>query len=329
MSSPKIPDPIKAQIAGVTADAANFPFEWMINSLAQTGGHQTIGGRDYDFTGLGNADQSYAISDAMAQTMLDIQANYGAEFIKQRLANLQQSDPNGYAARKELFDRILADSQAHPDRPMAEDLQQQVTGMLEGAGKMDKQMTEQVQQGVRGHQVSRGIYLGNAPAAEEATAVVGAADQLRTEQQDEALNYVKSGVSPEDVEYRRIQQALGNLGAFTHGQSPQAQFSSVSGAQNQGAPFNPVNYQTPAGLNPNAGQVGQQFANGIYQANQQQANPFTSGLSLGLNTYNAGMNIWGNQPHVNPTQYAPGAMGPQWPGYNPTQYAPGAMGPNP
>jgi len=327
VSSPSIPDPNKAAIAGIQADAANFPFEWMINSLAQTGGKATIGGKEYDFTGLGNADQSAAISDAMAQTMLDIQANYGPEFIKQRLANLQQSDPNGYAARKDLFDRILSDSQAHPDRPMAEDLQQQVTGMLQTAGKMDKQMTEEVQQGVRGHQVSKGIYLGNAPAAEEATATVNAADTLRTNQQDEALNYVKSGVSPEDVEYRRIQQALSNLGAFTHGQSPTAQFASVSGAQNQGAPFNPVNYQTPAATNPNAGQTGVNFANGIYQANQQQANPFTSGLSLGLNSFNAGMNIWGTQPTVNPTQYAAGAMGPQWPGYNPTQYAAGAMGP--
>lgn len=309
------------------ADAANFPFEWMINSLAQTGGKATIGGKEYDFTGAGNADQSAAISDAMAQTMLDIQKNYGPEFIKQRLENLKQADPNGYAARKDLFDRILADSQAHPDRPMAEDLQTQVMGMLESAGKMDAQMTEQVQQGVRSGQVARGIYLGNAPAAQEAEAVVGAADMLRTQDQDEALSYVKSGVSPEDVEYRRIQQALENLGAFSHGTSPQAQFTSLSGAQNQGAPFNPVNYQTPAATNPNAGAVGQNFTNSIYQTNQGQANPFTSGLALGLNTFNAGMNMMPAAPTVNPTQYAPGAMGPQWPGSNPTQYPAGAMGP--
>ena len=310
MSSPSIPDPNKAAIAGIEADAANFPFEWMINSLAQTGGKATIGGREYDFTGLGNADQSAAVSDAMAETMLAIQQNHGPEFIRQRLANLQQADPSGYAARKQLFDRIMADSQAHPDRPLAEDLQAQMQTLLGSAGRLDPRQTEQVQQGVRGRQVARGIYLGNAPAAEESSAVVNAADTLRTRQQDEALNYVKSGVSPEDVEYRRIQQVLANLGAFSHGQSPQAQFTSVSGAQNQGAPFNPVNYQTPAATNPNAGQTGVNFAQGIYAANQQQANPFTSGLSLGLNAFNAGANIWGT-PAVNPTQYAPGAMGPQ------------------
>lgn len=329
MSSPSIPDPNKAAIAGIQADAANFPFAWMINSLAQTGGKATIGGKDYDFTGLGNADQSYAISDAMAQTMLDIQNNYGLEFIKQRLENLKQADPAGYAARKDLFDRIMADSQAHPDRPMAEDLQNQVTDLLSNAGTMDKQMREQVQGAVRGKQVARGIYLGNAPAAEEASAMVNAADNLRTSQQDEALNYLKSGVSPEDVEYRRIQQALANLGAFVNGTNPIAQFSSVGGAGNQAAPFNPVNYSTPAQTDPNAAQTGMNFANTMYGYQSQQPNPFMAGLSTGINAFTAGQQLIAPTPAFNPTQYAAGSMGPQWPGYNPTQYAPGAMGPNP
>jgi hypothetical protein len=105
------------------------------------------------------------------------------------------------------------------------------------------------------------------------------------------LNYLKSGVSPEDVEYRRIQQALSNLGAFSNGTSPQAQFGSVSGAQQQAAPFNPVNYQTPAATNPNAAATGMQFANNMYDINQQQANPFLSGLSTGLNSFNALSNL--------------------------------------
>lgn len=294
MSSPKVPDPNVAYTAGVQADAANFPFQWMINSLAQTGDKATIGGKEYDFTGLGNADQSYAVSDAMAQTMLDIQKNYGPEFVRQRIENLKQSDPAGYAARKDLFDRIMADSQAHPDRPMAEDLQRQTTDLLSNAGTMDKEMREQVQGAVRGRQVGRGIYLGNAPASEEASAMVGAADNLRTTQQDEALNYLKSGVSPEDVEYRRIQQALGNLGAFTNGTNPIAQFNSVSGAGNQAAPFNPVNYSNPAATDPNAGQTGVNFSNAMYNYQSQQPNPFMVGLSTGINSFTAGMGLVGN-----------------------------------
>src|ERR1017187_1373125 len=109
MSKPSIPDPNKAAVAGASADLANFPFQYMINSLAQTGGSANIAGQNYDFTGLGNADVAGQMSGQMAQALLDIQNNYGSQYVQQRLADLQQSDPTGYAARQQLFDKILAD----------------------------------------------------------------------------------------------------------------------------------------------------------------------------------------------------------------------------
>lgn len=287
-----IPDPNLAAADGMRADALNFPKNWLVNAAAEMGNKITVGNKTYDFTGLGNADQSNIISDQMAQTMLDIQKNYAPQFIQQKLDELKQSDPNGYAARKQLFDRIINDSKTNPNRPLAQDLQDQVQTMLQGAGKLDDNALQQVQQGVRGGQVAKGIYLGNAPASQEASAVVGASDNLRSQQQQQAEGYLASGISPQDVEYRRIQQSLANLGAAINGQTPEAQFTSVSGAGNGAAPFQTPNYSTPASLNPNAAEIGVGFANQNYQTSQQNANPWLAGLSTVTNAANTISNLW-------------------------------------
>lgn len=301
MSPPKIPDPNTAAMAGSMADLENYPFKYQIDALAKMGGKAVIGGKTYDFTGLGDADNARVISDKMAQTMLDIQKNYGADFIKQRIADLKQSDPAGYAARKQLFDKILADAEANPNRPLAQETQDQVTQLLQQGGKLDAKQTEEVQQGVRGQQLRRGIYLGNAPASQEANAVVQAGEGLKTARQQQALGFQTSGVSPEDVEYRRIQQALGNLGAFVNNQSPTAQFGSLSAAGNGAAPFTTsggVNQAT----NPNAGLQGIQNANSIYAGNvnwsNNQVSPWTSAVSGGLGAYDAYQNWRGSNPFL-------------------------------
>jgi len=298
MNSPSIPNPADAAVAGATADVANFPFTQQINALAQTGGKATIGGQTYDFTGLGNAAQSNAVSDQMAQALLDIQNNYGSQYITQRLADLKQSDPTGYAARQQLFDKILADSKASPDRPLSNDLQTSINQTLQNAGQLDEKGLQEVQQGVRGQQVAKGIYLGSAPASEEASAVVGASDALRSQQQQGALSYLQSGVSPADVAYRQIQQSLSNLGAFVNNQTPESQFGSLSSAGNGAAPFNSVNYSNPAQINTGSAAYGQQFANTLYgqQSNysNQQSNPWLAGLSTGIGALNTAYNLGAN-----------------------------------
>jgi hypothetical protein len=297
MNSPSTPKPSKAAIAGMNADLANFPMQYMINALAQTGGVKKINGKTYDFTGLGTAEQQGQMSDKMAQTLLDIQRNYGSAYIQQRLADLQQSDPVGYAARKQLFDRILSDSKVNPDRPLAESLQRDVNSMLETAGYLDKQALEQVQNQVRGRQVARGIYLGSAPAAEESSSVVEASDNLRRQEQSKAEQYLASGVSPEDVTYRRIQQSLANLGAFANAESPENQFGSLAGAGRGAAPFSAAGFQQPAEINPNAAVEGMNFANTIYadqsRFDASQANPWLTGLDMGINALTAYGNLGG------------------------------------
>lgn len=312
MNSPSIPNPADSAVAGAVSDVANFPFQQQINSLAQTGGKATINGVNYDFTGLGNAQQSNAISGQMAQALLDIQNNYGSGYIQQRLADLKQSDPTGYAARQQLFDKILADSKAAPDRPLSNDLQTSINQTLQNAGQLDEKGLQEVQQGVRGQQVAKGIYLGNAPASEEASAVVNASDALRSQQQQGALSYLQSGVSPADVAYRQIQQSLSNLGAFVNNQTPEAQFGELSAAGNGAAPFSTPNYSNPATINPNAAAIGVGFGNqvGSTAANYSasQSNPWLAGLASGISGLNTAANLGfnpfggGSNPYVSGTQ---------------------------
>ncbi|HVX56983.1 MAG TPA: hypothetical protein VHA37_04575 [Candidatus Saccharimonadales bacterium] len=293
--------------AGVAADLNTYPMRYLTSAAAKMGGKVTIDGQTYDFTGLGDADNAAKMSDEMAATLLDIQQNYGPQYVQQRLDELKQADPQGYAARQQLFDKIIADSKAQPDRPMADDTQQAVLTELQNAGKLDPAMLHQVQEQVRGGQVAKGNYLGNAATSQEAGAAVKASDTLRDQQQQQALGFLQSGVTPEDVQYRRIQQSLQNLGAFQSGQTPAAAFKSLSSAGNTAAPFT-TSGPVGVGTNPNAGTQGVQNALGIYSGNvnwaSSQVNPYVAGISTGLSslgTYGALGGFSNGTPAINPT----------------------------
>ncbi|HTV41609.1 MAG TPA: hypothetical protein VMF08_13590 [Candidatus Sulfotelmatobacter sp.] len=284
-SSPSIPDPNAASVAGALAQAGTFPFQQYIDYLAQTGGSANIGGTNYNFTGLGNAQQNAAVSQVMLPAELQIQQQYGPQYTALASQNLQQANPQAVAARQQEFQGIISNAQQTPNRPMAADLQNQIlalTGQGSNLTTGPNSETEAVQQQARGQQVANGIYLGNAPASQEASAVVNAGDQLQQQRQQQALDFLQSGVSPEDVTYRRVQQSLSNLGNAINGQTPEAQFQSLSGAANGAAPFSPGNVQSPS-MNTNSSLQGLQNAADIYSGNvnwaENQANPWTVGLS--------------------------------------------------
>jgi hypothetical protein len=287
-SKPKIPDPNAAAVAGAVADMENFPRTAQINALAKMGGKGWIEGKYYDFTGLGEADTAGVMSDKLAATLLELQQQFGPEFVKQRLAELKAADPTGYAARQQLFDRIMADADARPDRPMNEALQAEVKAALAQGGRLDARQREEVQQNVRGRQVGRGIFLGNAPASEEANAMVRAGEAMRDQRQNQAQGILGSGVLPDDVEYRRIQQAMANLGAFTSGQNPTAQFGQLSG--NGAAPYMPGS-ANQAALNPNATAQGMQDAMSLYTGQVNWANSQMNPWLAGISGATAGANI--------------------------------------
>src|SRR5215469_7547969 len=115
-SSPKIPDPNQAAVAGALAQAGTFPFQQYIDYLAQTGRSANLGGTNYNFTGLGNAQQNAALAQAMLPAELNIQQQYGPQYVQQALANLQQANPNAVAARQQEFQGIISNAQSTPSR---------------------------------------------------------------------------------------------------------------------------------------------------------------------------------------------------------------------
>jgi len=280
----KIPNPADAAVQGIQSDTQLQPFKYLLNAAADTGQNITLNGQNYDFTGLGNADTAGKISDQMAQTLLDLQKEKSPAIIAQRLKELQAADPQGYAARQQLFDRIMSDAQSNPGRPVSSDLQQTLQDELaKGVGFNDAKQEEQVREGVRGGQVARGITLGNAPTSQEAQTVTNAGESLQTQRQQDALNMLQSGTSPDDIAYRNMQQSLGNLANFQQGISPTAQFQQVSSAGN-----GPVQLtgQAPSTntFNPNAAQTGMNNALSLYQGQSTyanaSANPWLAGLGV-------------------------------------------------
>jgi hypothetical protein len=177
-------------------------------------------------------------SPELAQIALDVQERFGSQFVESSRKQLEQSDPEGFKLRQELGQKLLEDLKA-------------------GRGLTDREQ-ESTLNSIRGAQVARGNFLGDASAFQEMQAV-------------------------DDAGFRKEQQRYGNAGAFL-GNPLNAQFSSLSGAQqgsaqqvNSGAPFQYMGNNT--------GAQGAQFASNIYGTQSQNyanapGNPWMAGLGM-------------------------------------------------
>lgn len=292
-SAPSAPDPTVAAIAGLNQTTADYPFSYLVNAAAQTGSNATLTNpatgllQNYNFTGLGTADVQNTVSAQMSQVLLDIQQGLGSQYIAQRLKDLQQSDPTGYAAYGQLFDQIQQEAAANPpDMPLSQATQTSINSILQSSGTLTPTEMSQVENQSNAGNVASGVYLGNAPAQATANAAVNATDQQQNQAESAASQYLQQGTTPSDIQFRTTQQNLSNLGAFINGQNPTAQFASLSGSQ-QGAAPNPNTGYTPPTLN-----EGQAAATGINNANQgfayqnelsnASANPYLAGLNIGI-----------------------------------------------
>ena len=293
-SAPTSPDPTTAAIAGIQQQTADYPFSYLVNSLAQTGGNATLTNpatgqpQNYDFTNLGTAQVQNQVSSQMAGVLLGIQQGLGSQYIAQRLADLKLSDPTGYAAYGQLFDKIQQEAaQNPPDMPLSQQVQSSINGILQNSNTLSPSELQQVQQQANATNAASGILLGNAPAQAVGTAAVNAVDQQNNQAQAAASQYLQQGTTPSDIQYRTIQQNMQNLGAFINGQNPTAEFSSLSGAQNGAAPTPATGYQAPT-LNEQQGAaqgIGQAQTGFAYQNElaQNTANPYLAGLSMAVN----------------------------------------------
>lgn len=300
-SAPSAPSPVSSAQGGLESQIATFPFSSLINELAETGStgtaiNPTTGQPEtYDFSGLGTANVQNTVSNQMAQTLLGIQQNYGPQYIQLALQNLQQSDPQGYAAYSQLFNQIQQEAQANPDQPLSNNTQSAINNLLQNAQTLSPTAETQVLQGSNAGNVATGITSGNIPEQNNVNAVVNAADQQQNQVENAAAQYLGEGVSPADISYRTLEQNLQNLGSFVAGQNPETEFQSISGASGGAAPYPQTNVQNPS-INENAAaSAGLNLANNLFGTQstlaENTANPYLAGLNFGLQGISTGLNV--------------------------------------
>jgi hypothetical protein len=184
---PDPPDYAAATREGVEADIDSLSIRKLIEAAARQGTKVTytdMSGKQQtvDFTGFGDVDMSRQdlefaeeSADRMAQAMLSVQEKYGADFVRQRLKELELADPQFRKVREALGMAALED--------------------VDAGYELAPGMREEVQQATRAAQYARGNVFGAAPAAEEAFEVGNAAFRLRQQRLANAASYL-SGTTP-------------------------------------------------------------------------------------------------------------------------------------
>ncbi len=289
LCGPDPPDPAKGVAQGIKADLETFPERRMIDAAAQLGQKVVINGKEYDFTGLGEAEYAQQYGDSMLGQLLQMQRDLGPEYVQQRLKELRLADPEGAAMREKLWGAIQSKVAGGPtDRPDLQQLESVIMGELEKGGQLSNATSSDISQSVLGQQTARGNYLGNAAATQEAGVLADAGARQKALVQQQALAFLTGGMSPDDARFREQQQNLANLGSFVAGETPTAQFGQLSGAANGVVPA--ANVGPGLGLDPGAGANGVAFQNQIWQAKQAGAgvNPWLAGAAGAV----AGANVW-------------------------------------
>tara|TARA_R110002096_G_scaffold51610_16_gene134891 strand:+ start:1154 stop:2188 length:1035 start_codon:yes stop_codon:yes gene_type:complete len=185
-AAPSAPDYGAANRQGILTDVETLPMRRMIDNAARMGtaGSFMLDGKshDFDFTGLGDAalasnqagiDRQSAFSNA--QNLLDIQGEFGGQFLQNSRDQLQASDPIGFALR--------------------ETLGQSVSDDLALGGEVSESDQRRLSQSVLAAQTQRGNVRGMAPAVQEVLAQDGYSRGLKQSRQANAASFL-NGTSP-------------------------------------------------------------------------------------------------------------------------------------
>ena len=179
---PPVPDYAAANREAVVADLETLPARKAIEAAALMGGSGsvTVGDKTigYDFQGISELDQQVThlegqrrSAETMAQTALDIQKKYGAEFTDQALKRIEESDPVGFKVRKRLGEMTLAE--------------------LEKGTQLSDEEIKFAEQAFRRSSAARGgPMLGTAPAIQETLAQYNMGRQLLGQRMNMARAYM-------------------------------------------------------------------------------------------------------------------------------------------
>lgn len=250
--APDAPDYAAANREAIMADIETLPLRKQIEAAAKMGESityidpETGEEKTADFTGFGDTDQmmqeleaQLSAADLIAKRTLEVQDKYGEQFIEARLKELEASDPEGFAIRKEMGSQALDELQLGYELPPG--------------------MESQITQAERAGQAARGNILGQSAGAAEALKVGDAAFRMRQQRLANAAAFL-SGTTPA-AQFGAISTAqAGAAPVITPGVQQGVGLNTGAGAQ--GAQYAMQAY-------------GQQSANAL---NWYQNNPWTTML---------------------------------------------------
>jgi len=245
---PEPPNYAAANAAAVEADIRSLPARKEVENLAKLGGAGTVQVPKYNKDGTLSGYDAISV-DFRGKSDVDV----AREFAKFQRQEADINAANQLALNKKYASEYTAEAKRQLQEldptgySVREQLGKTLTEELSAGQQLTPAEERLVTQGIRGAQVARGNIYGGAPIAQEAVARYGAGVQRQQQRMANVQSYL--GLSP-------IVAQAGGLSALQQG---------------------PVAYQpTPIpqglGLNPAAGQIGTNFALGVYGNQTSQYN---------------------------------------------------------
>lgn len=232
-----------------------------------------------NFAGYGSADITAELARRAADLQEKLGAKYGTQFAEEAAKEAALADPEGTRARaveNELIQRQLA----APVTPVAGQLDEQIRAQQQAGAGFDPMTQDLLDTAVAQAAQDR----GGGPSAADVGAIMSTGAEGAARRQaamSKAQGFLASGQTPEDVNYRREQQNISNLGSFVSGTTPESQFGGLAAAR-QGATPTYTGQALPT-MPPGVAQAGNQYAMQGWQAGlnakQNQPNQWLAGIS--------------------------------------------------
>ena len=233
-----------------------------------------------NFGQFGGAQTQAAIEEQNAANQLQIAQQYDPALIQSALAEEALADPNSVAARAQESKLIQQQINEPITNPVAAPLESQISARVSAGKGLDQFDETALNNATQQALADRGG--SSVPADFTSPLTTGeAGNQRQLTGIQSAQNFLGSGTTPEDVQYRQQQQDLANLSAEVSGQTPTSEFSSLSNASR--GP-NQVTNGAPLPLLPS--DITQTAGNAALTTQQQQegqANNWLAGISTVLN----------------------------------------------
>lgn len=253
---PAAPDYAAASREAVEADIETLPERRMIEQAARLGKKVTLpDGTVVDFTGMGEAELgreqariNAETAGMTAESILNIQKKYGAEFGAEALKRIEEADPTGMQARRELASKVLEEMRL--------------------GSKISPQAERETEQAIRGAQAARGNILGTSAIAKEVLGKYELGEKLKQQRLSNVAAYVMG--TPLTAQYQTLSGAQQGTAPYAP-VAYQPGTTLTPGIGQAGAQYAASIYGTQAGL------YGQQLQ---YTANTMQENPWLQGLGL-------------------------------------------------